>query len=98
MLGLRPGLHCTLVFDLHAFDFARRRVSPFTVCHYHLVLPCEMREKIDPSPEALGGKGLDAASGEIKGMQSKDEGAMEAGAEPEQNGSCKVDTSAFLRP
>ena len=44
------------------------------------------------------GKGLDAASGEIKGMQSKDEGAMETGAEPEQNGSCKVDTSAFLRP
>jgi len=38
------------------------------------------------------GKGRDAASGEIKGMQIKDEGAMEAGAEPEQNGSCKVDS------
>jgi len=31
------------------------------------------------------GKGRDEASGEIKGMQIKDEGAMEAGAEPKQN-------------
>jgi len=33
LLGLRPRLHCTLVFDLNAFDFARRLESPFTVCH-----------------------------------------------------------------
>jgi len=31
------------------------------------------------------GKGRDAASGEMKGKQIKDEGAMESRAEPKQN-------------
>jgi len=41
------------------------------------------------------GKGRDAVSGEIKGKKIKDEGAVEAGAEPKQNGSCKVDIGMF---
>jgi len=77
--------------------------SAITTWCYHV--KCVRRLTLLPKLLGVGvvvlmadGKGLDAASGEIKGMQSKDEGAMEAGAEPEQNGSCKVDTSAFLRP
>jgi len=43
------------------------------------------------------GKGRDAVSGEMKGMQIKDGRAAEAGAVPWKNASCKVDTSRLGR-
>jgi len=68
------------------------------------IVKCVRRLALLPALVSVGvviikadGKGRVGASGEIKDMQIKDEGAMEARAEPKKNESCTVDTSRLGR-
>jgi len=76
---------------------ARESSAPGSNRCYHV--KCVRRLALPPTLVGVGvvvlmadRKGRDAVSGKIKGMQIKDDGAVEAGAEPKQNGSCRVDS------
>ena len=84
-------------------DTSRRLTSIASVSLEAASVKCVRRLGILPTLAGVGvvllmadGKGRDAVSGEIKGMQIKDERAVAAGAEPWQNGSRKVDSQCRL--